>query len=79
VERAHLVGGRAHHHDRRVGRVDLLGEVAADARELLDATDVEPGPREDGLALELGPRGDTPTISCLYQKEKTLLPLRRKG
>ena len=52
VEGADLLVLALHHDHRRLGRVDLLGEVAADARQFLDAGDVEPGPLEDGLAFE---------------------------
>ena len=52
VEGADLLVLALHHDDRRLGGVDLLGEVAADARQLLDAGDVEPGALEDGLAFE---------------------------
>jgi hypothetical protein len=47
-----MVGG-THHDDRRACRVELLREVAADARELLDATDVQPRPAEDRVAFQL--------------------------
>src|SRR5215218_6935827 len=52
VEGADLLVLTADHDHRRSGRVDLLGEVATDARQFLDAGDVEPGPFEDGLAFE---------------------------
>ena len=39
--------------DRGSGGVELLGEVAAVAGELLDPAHVQPGAGEDGLALEL--------------------------
>ena len=53
VERLDLAVGGAHHDDRRVGDLQLLGEVAALARKLLDAADVQPRALEDRLALEL--------------------------
>ena len=53
VERRELVGARADDDDRGAGRVDLLGEVRADAGQLLDPADVEPALLEDRLALEL--------------------------
>jgi hypothetical protein len=53
VERTNLVVEPAHDDDRRSCRIDLAGEVAALARELLDATDVQPRAPEDRLALEL--------------------------
>ena len=52
VERADLISV-AHDDDRRARDCDLSGEVAAVARELLDPSNVQPGPLEDGLALEL--------------------------
>ena len=40
-----------HNDDRRADRRDVFGEVATDAGEFLDASDVEPGASEDRLAL----------------------------
>ena len=53
VERADLAVHVAHDDDRRVGDRELLGEVAALPRELLDPADVQPRALEDRLALEL--------------------------
>src|SRR5262249_53483259 len=53
VEGAVLVLAGAHDDDRRARRVEFLGEVAADPRQLLDAPDVQPGAAEDGVALAL--------------------------
>ena len=53
VEGVDLAVLPAHDHDGGAGGGDLLREVAARARHLLDAADVQPGPGEDGLALEL--------------------------
>src|SRR5262249_32278229 len=53
VERAHLPLHVADHDDRRLRDRELLGEVAPVARQLLDASDVEPAALEDRLALEL--------------------------
>ncbi len=53
VEGADLPVLPPHHDDGRPGGGDLPGEVAAGAGHLLDPADVEPGPGEDGLALEL--------------------------
>ena len=56
---AHVVEGTdlavlpLHDDDGRLGDGELLGEVAPRARQLLDPAHVEPGPLEDGLALQL--------------------------
>src|SRR6202042_3331005 len=42
-----------HHDDRGLGDGELLGEVAPRTRQLLDPAHIEPGPLEDGLALQL--------------------------
>src|SRR5262249_19727086 len=56
-EGADLAVAVAHDDDRRACGVELLREVAADAGELLDPAEVQPGLLEDGLALELVPLG----------------------
>jgi len=53
VEGPHLAVAAPHDDDRRAGRVELLGEVAAGAGQLLEPADVEPRAPEDGVALEL--------------------------
>src|SRR5262249_48880573 len=57
VEGADLVVGVADDDDRRAGGVELLGEIAADAGELLHPAEVQPRLLEDRLALELVPLG----------------------
>src|SRR5262249_7451028 len=41
------------HDDRHVGGLNLFGEVAADAGQLLDTANIEPGAFEDRLTFEL--------------------------
>jgi hypothetical protein len=53
VEGADLLVLTLHDDHRRPCGVDLLGEIASDARQFLDAGDVEPGAFEDRLAFEL--------------------------
>src|SRR5262249_53101855 len=53
VERAHLAVETTHDDDRRLGDRELLGEVAAVARQLLHPPDVQPRALEDRLALEV--------------------------
>ena len=53
VEDVDLTVGAPDDHQRGPGRVELLGEVAPVAGELLHPADVQPGAGEDGLALEL--------------------------
>src|SRR5262249_33767803 len=53
VEGADLVVHAADDDQRGVGDCEILGEEAALPPELLDPSDVQPGPLEDGLALEL--------------------------
>lgn len=52
VEGSNLTVLVAHHDDRCLGDLDLLGEVVTLARYVLDAADVEPGALEDGLTLQ---------------------------
>ena len=53
VERPDAIAGGAHDDDRGAEHVDLLREVAPELRHLLDSPDVQPGPAEDRLPLEL--------------------------
>src|SRR5947209_1592223 len=53
VIRLDVPGRRAHQNDRGVDGLELFGEVAALARKLFDATNVEPGTLENRLAFQL--------------------------
>src|SRR5688500_17398046 len=53
VEGADLVVHAADDDQRRLQARDLLGEVTAFSRNLLDAPDAQPGTLEDGFAFEL--------------------------
>jgi hypothetical protein len=52
VEGADLLVSAFDHDHRSADDLDLLGEIAADSRQLLHPGDVEPGPFEDRLTLE---------------------------
>jgi hypothetical protein len=53
VEGADLLVSALHHDHRRLGGVDLLGEVATDPRDLLHPANVQPRTFEDRLTLKL--------------------------